>query len=150
MRPLSKSPDFLSTNVSSFYVFLILKVLLCAQDREFLFKMKAQQVSDWTWSEGSSHSDKSFTCFLAMKRMERDSPTPGIQTLCLATMGRVRGSQGWKYQVSDIFTTQYQAPRPGTKLTSNVILNGNIKSWKLYCYWLKFCWVFVCGRKWAH
>lgn len=36
-------------------------------------------------------TDKSFTCSLDPRRMERDSPTPGIQTLC-----RGRGGRGQK------------------------------------------------------
>ncbi|CAB1426642.1 unnamed protein product [Pleuronectes platessa] len=32
-------------------------------------------------SEGSSYSDKSFTCFPDLKRKKRDTPSPGIQTL---------------------------------------------------------------------
>lgn len=90
LGPLLRSQDLIASKQS--HLFLCLSLMLRSS---FLFKAAARWNSLWTWREGSSLSDKLFTCFLHLKRIESDSPTPGIQTLCWANMGRVGGSQGW-------------------------------------------------------
>ena len=68
--------------------------------------------------------------------MERDSPTPGIQTLCLSNMGRLEGYrvENAPTQVSYTFTTEYldlmtRVEQKKTK-KKNLILTLNIKGFE--------------------
>lgn len=123
MGALERIQDLIESKQS--HLFLCLSLTLRSS---FLFKAAARRNSPWTWSEGSSLSDKLFTCFLDLKRIESDPPTSGIQTLCWANMGRVGGSQGWTcpIQVSYTFTTNDLPGMTYSSLQRNNIHTRNI------------------------